>query len=259
VSLPPGSIVITGASSGLGAALALRWAAPGRHLALAARNATRLADVVAACRARGAAVTVEALDVAEAEATAAFLARVEAAAPIGTLVANAGTSWGDRADGTMERAEETRRQIAVNALGVVNTIAPLLPALRARRRGRIAVIASLAAHQGSPYAAGYSASKAAALRYAEALRARLAPEGIRVSVVQPGFFDSALGARYHGPRPLRWSLDAAAERIGRGIEAGEREIVFPRLLAVGLGLMRLLPPALSDALARRFRFTIDPP
>lgn len=259
MSLPPGSVVVTGASSGLGAALARRWAAPGRRLALTGRDPARLEAVASACRAGGAEVVARALDVADAEAMAAFLAEVEAACPIGTVVANAGTSYGERPGGAMETAEETRRQIAVNAIGVVNTVGPLIPALRARRQGRIAIIASLAARLGLASAPGYAASKAAAERYGEALRARLAPEGVQVTVVSVGFFDTAMGRRFRGPKPLRWSLERAASRIGRGIERAERSVVFPVPLALGLALLPWLPKAAADAIARGFRFTIDPP
>lgn len=259
MSLPPGSVIVTGASSGLGAALARRWAAPGRRLALTGRDRARLDAVAAACRADGAEVIARTLDVTDADGMAAFLAKVEEAGPVGTVVANAGTSYGERPGGAMETAEETRRQIAVNAIGVVNTVAPLIPALRARRRGRIAIIASLAARLGLASAPGYAASKAAAERYGEALRARLAADGVAVTVVSVGFFDTAMGRRFRGPKPFRWSLERAAERIGRGIERGERSVVFPAPLALGLALLPWLPVGTADAIARRFRFTVDPP
>lgn len=259
MSLPAGSVVVTGASSGLGAALARRWAEPGRRLALTGRDPARLAAVVAACRAGGAEVVARVVDVADAEAMADFLAEVEASGPVGTVVANAGVSYGERPGGTMETAEETRRQIAVNAIGVVNTIAPLIPGMRARRAGRIAIIASLAARIGLASAPGYAASKAAAERYGEALRARLAPEGVAVTVVSAGFFDSAMERRFRGAKPFRWSLERAADRIGRGIERGERSVAFPAPLVIGLAVLPLLPKGAADAIARGFRFTVEPP
>ena len=259
MSLPTGSVVITGASSGLGAALARRWAAPGRRLALTGRNPARLEAVASDCRTAGAEVVAKALDVADTDAMSSFLAEIEAAEPVGTVVANAGTSFGERPGGVMETAEETRRQIAVNAIGVVNTVAPLLPALRARGQGRIAIIASLAARLGLASAPGYSASKAAAERYGEALRARLAADGVAVIVVSIGFFDSAMGRRFRGPKPFHWSLERAAERVARGIERGERRVVFPAPLALSLAVLPLLPRSIVDAIARGFRFTVDPP
>src|SRR5205823_12792268 len=154
--------VITGASSGLGASLALAYAGPQTALGLIGRDRERLAAVAESCAAAGSTVETAAIDVADGPAMADWLTAFERHHPVELVIANAGISAGADLGAAFEPAASTTRQIAVNLLGVVNTIAPLLPYLCQRRRGRIAVIASVAALRGLPYSPGYCASKAGA-------------------------------------------------------------------------------------------------
>jgi short-subunit dehydrogenase len=255
---PPACIAISGASRGLGAALAERFAAPGVALRLIARGAAGLAATAARCAARGADVETAALDVRAGPALAERLLAWDAARPIDCVIANAGISRGHAPDGTWEGMEGATAQVAVNLIGAMHMIEPLLPALRARRAGRVVLIASLAAYRGLPDAPGYAASKAGLRAYGEGLRAALAPSGVAVTVVLPGFFDSDMGRRWLGPRPLALSLDAAAERTRRAILACARRAAFPLPLAVLLRLVDVLPAGLSDWAVRRLRFRIAP-
>ncbi len=251
-------VLITGASSGLGAALALAYAGPGVALGLVGRNEERLAAIAAACRAAGATVDGAAIDVADGPALAAWLGAFDRAHPVELLIANAGISAGPDPDSPGEPPAVTERQIATNLLGAVNTIAPLLPAMCERRRGRIAVIASVAAFRGLPYSPGYCASKAGLRAYGEALRPRLAPHGVGVTVVCPGFFTSPMTDRWEGPTPFLVSGDRAARRINRGIDRGARRVSFPWPLVFGMRFCDVAPAAIGDAILRRFRFHIRP-
>jgi short-subunit dehydrogenase len=252
------AVVVSGASRGLGAALAARFAAPGVRLLLLARSAAALEEVAAGCAARGAAVQVAALDIADAPAVAAALARFEADGPVELVIANAGTSAGTLPDGQAEPLEAARRQVEVNLLGAMNLVGPVLPGMLARGRGSVALVASLAAFRGLPDSPGYCASKAGLLAWGEALRGACAPRGVRVTVVCPGYFDSAMGDRYLGSRPLRLTLEAAAERTARAITAGRALAAFPWSLAWLLRLLALLPARLGDAAMRLMRFRIRP-
>ncbi|PWS39088.1 dehydrogenase [Falsiroseomonas bella] len=252
------AVAISGASRGLGAALAARFAAPGVRLLLIARSAAALEAVAAVCTARGATVRVAALDIADAPAVAAALARFEAEGALDLVIANAGTSAGTLPDGEAEPLEAARRQVAVNLLGAMNLVGPVLPGMLARGAGGVTLVASLAAFRGLPDSPGYCASKAGLLAWGEALRGACAPRGVRVTVVCPGYFDSAMGDRYLGSRPLRLSLEAAAERTVRAIEAGRALAAFPWPLACLLRLLALLPAPLGDAALRRMRFRIRP-
>lgn len=135
------AVVITGASSGLGAALAEAYAAPQTVLGLLGRDRHRLGETADVCEARGAGVRMAAIDVADAPAMAAWLAEFDRDHPVELLVANAGTSAGPDADSPSEGVETATRQVRVNLLGAINTVEPLLPAFCRRGRGRVAVVA----------------------------------------------------------------------------------------------------------------------
>ncbi|GGJ29253.1 SDR family NAD(P)-dependent oxidoreductase [Neoroseomonas lacus] len=252
----PGCVVISGASRGLGAALAERFAASGIALRLIARGASGLAETAARCTARGATVETAAIDIRDAAAIAAQLHAWEAARPVDTVIANAGIARGTRPDGAWEGLDGATEQVAVNLLGAMHLVEPLLPAMRARRAGRIALVASVAAYRGLPDAPGYAASKAGLRAYGEGLRAALGPGGVAVTVVLPGFFESDMGSRWKGPRPLLISLDAAAGRTHRAILRGARRAAFPLPLAAVLRLVDAMPAGLSDWAVRRMRFRV---
>jgi short-subunit dehydrogenase len=255
---PYRSVVVTGGSSGLGADLARAYAAPGVALGLVGRDRGRLAATAAACEAKGAVVDTAALDVAEPDALAAWLAAFDRAHPVDLLVANAGTSAGSEPGSAGEGVETASRQVRTNLIGAINTIEPLLPALCARGRGRIAVIASVAAYRGLPYSPGYCASKAGLRAYAEAMRPRLKPRGVGVTVVCPGFFTSRMTDRWQGPTPFLLDGAAAARRVKRAIDRGRSRAAFPWPLAFGMRFCDLAPAWLGDAILRRFVFTIRP-
>ncbi|HWD58791.1 MAG TPA: SDR family NAD(P)-dependent oxidoreductase [Stellaceae bacterium] len=250
------AVVITGASSGLGAALAEAYAGPGVMLGLVARDAGRLGAIAERCRAAGAAVEAATIDVTDRTALEAWLMAFDEAHAVDCVIANAGISAGPAPGSPGEDVAVTTQLIAVNLVGAVNTAATLLPAMAARGGGRIALVASLAAYRGLPYAPGYCASKAGLRAYGEALRALAAPHGVRVTVACPGFFASPMSARWVGGRPLLIDAQHAARRVMRGIERGRRRVSFPAALTLGLRLCDALPAALGDRIVRRFRFHI---
>jgi short-subunit dehydrogenase len=251
--------VITGASSGLGAALARAYAAAGVVLGLVGQNPDRLAAVAESCRAAGSTVDVATIDVVDGNSLAAWLAAFDRAHSVDLVIANAGISAGPEPGEMCEDIDTTARQVAVNLLGAVNTVVPLLPAMAARGRGRVAFIASLAAYRGLPDAPGYSASKAGLRAYGEALRPLVEPRGIGVTVVCPGFFASPMTDRWVGATPFLMSAERAAHKVKRGIDRGRRRISFPWPLAIGLRACDVLPAAIGDRILRHFRFHIRSP
>ncbi|WP_294389589.1 SDR family NAD(P)-dependent oxidoreductase [uncultured Sphingomonas sp.] len=255
---PPRSLLITGASSGLGAGLARDYAAPGMRLTLVARNAERLEATAAACRAAGAEVVTGLFDVGKAEPLGAWLVAQDGIAPFDLVIAAAGVSAGASAEGAMEGRQLATLQVRSNLLGTLHTIEPLLPALSRRAGAQIAVVSSVAALRGLPYSPGYSASKAGIRAYGEALRALLGPAGVAVSVVVPGFFDTPMTDRWKGPTPFLMSLETMVRAIRRGLDRRRARITVPRLLAVGSQAADLLPAAIGDRIMRGFRFHIEP-
>src|SRR5436309_10356042 len=249
-------VVITGASSGLGAALALLYAGPGVAMGLIGRDPERLAASAAACRTAGAMVESALIDVADGSMLAAWLSDFDDTYPVELLIANAGTSAGPDPDTPGEPLAITERQLSTNLLGAVHTIAPLVPRLCARGRGRIVAIASVAAFRGLPYSPGYCASKAGLRAYGEALRPLLAPHGVGVSVVCPGFFASPMTDRWRGPTPFLASGERTARHVKRGIDRGRSRIDFPWPLVVGMRFCDLAPAVIGDRIVRNFRFRI---
>jgi short-subunit dehydrogenase len=235
----PSAILITGASSGIGAALAEALAAPGRTLHLGGRDRARLAAVAGRCRARGASVAAQALDLRERAALGDW---VRGAAPLDLVIANAGVSGG---------REGSAELVAINLQALIDTAEAALPAMLGRGRGQLALMSSLAGFRGMPSAPVYCAVKAAARVYGEALRARLRPAGIDVSVICPGFVATPLTAANPFPMPLLMPAERAAAIIVTGLARRRRLIAFPRRLHWVVRLLALLPAALADPLLAR--------
>jgi short-subunit dehydrogenase len=254
----PRRIVITGASSGLGAALAGLYAAPGTTLGLIGRDEGRLNGVADRCRASGAETDARTIDVADPGPMTSWLADF-GREPIDLVIANAGISGGPPPGARAEGLELATRQVRTNLLGVLNTVEPLLPGLLARGRGRIAIVSSVAGYRGLPYSPGYSASKAGARIYGEALRALLKPAGIGVTVVCPGFFSSPMTDRFKGGTPFLFTLDRTARIVKRGIDHGHGRVSFPLPLVLALKIADLLPAGIGDAILRANRFHIVSP
>ncbi len=253
------SVVISGASRGLGAALALGLARPGVRLHLLGRDAAALAAVAGECAAKGAEALWVSLEVTDAEAMAAQLLAWDAARPLRLLVANAGVSAGTRPDGAPEGHAAALRQIRVNLEGALNLVEPVLPAMLARGGGAVLLVASVMAFRGLPDMPGYSASKAGLWAYGEALRAAHAGAGLRVTVAAPGFFRSAMSARVQGGGHFgQVSAEAMAASLLRAVAQGRGRVVAPWWLGAALRGLALLPPGLGDRLARRVRYRVMP-
>lgn len=242
----PSSILITGASSGIGEALARCYARDGRRLFLGGRDETRLEAVAEACRAAGATVETRRQDVTDHAAMAEWVAACDAAAPLDLAIANAGVSAGTGGS-EGETDAQARRIFAINLDGTLNTLLPAIAAMRPRRRGQVAVMSSLAAFRGFPGAPAYCASKAAVRVWAESLRPSLAEEGVEISVICPGFVVSRMSAVNEFRMPLLMSAERAARIIERGLTRNKARIVFPRRLYAAVWLLAALPPGWTDA------------
>jgi len=247
--IEPRSLVITGASSGLGAALARAYGNTGVALALTGRDRPRLAAVADACRLQGAAVQAATIDVRDRDGLATWLREVDEARPVDLVIANAGVSAGTGGGG--ESAEQAARIAAINVDGVLNTVLPLVPRLVARRRGQIAIMSSLASFRGFPGAPAYCASKAFVRVWGEALRGELASHGVGVSVICPGFVESHMTAVNTFKMPLLMPAERAAAIIVRGLARNRARIAFPWRLYAAVRLVAALPPSLIDRLMAR--------
>ena len=243
------SILITGASSGLGAALARAFAAPGVHLWLTGRNTDRLDAIATACRDLGARVACEVLDTRDRTGMETFVTAADATAPLTLVIANAGISGGTGAGG--ESDDQAREIFDVNLSGVINTVHPSIAVMRPRGGGQIAVMSSLAAYRGFPGAPAYSASKAAVKTYAEALRGALAADGISVTAICPGFVRSRMTAVNDFPMPFLMEAERAADIMVAGLRRRKTVISFPWQMHLMVSFLSLLPPSLAVTLLTR--------
>lgn len=238
---------ITGASSGIGRALALRLAREGAPVVASARNA----EALAALEREGAGrIIASPLDVTDHAAVAAAVAAIEGThGPIARAILNAGTHVPMSADDFS--AATVRALIDINLMGAANALEALLPRMAARRAGHIAVVASLAGYRGLPTAAAYGASKAAVINLCEALKPDCDRLGIKLQLVDPGFVDTPLTRRNDFAMPFLMPVEAASEALARGLASRRFEIVFPRRFAAIMKLMRILPYRLYFAAVRR--------
>jgi short-subunit dehydrogenase len=241
-------VVITGASSGIGAALARHYAARGATLALIARREDALN---ALARELPGSHHIYVADVADAGAMLAagedFMAR--AGVP-DVVVANAGISVGTLT-GEREDLPAFRKVFETNVLGMVHTFHPFVGPMRQARAGRLVGVTSVAGIRGLPGAGAYSASKAAAISYLESLRIELCGSGVRVVTLAPGYIETPMTAVNRYRMPFLLPVDAAARRLVRAIDAGASFAVVPWQMALVARVMRLLPDRLFDALAAR--------
>ena len=241
-------VFITGASSGIGQALAARYAQAGWRLALVARRTAEIEAWVAAQGLPAGRVGVFGADVADVDAiVAAAQACIERMGLPDVVIANAGISVGmDSA--VRDDLEVMRDTFAVNNTGLAATFHPFLRPMRARRSGTLVGIASVAAIRGLPGHGAYCASKAAVVAYCESLRGELRGSGLRVVTLLPGYIATPLTARNPYPMPFLMPAEAFAERAFAAISAGDSYRVIPWQMAVVVKLLRLLPNPLFDRL-----------
>lgn len=245
----PQHILITGASSGIGAALASAYAETGVSLVLGGRDPGRLAAIETSCRARGAEVETEAIDVVDAAAMRRWIEAADDRRPLDLVIANAGISAGTGTEGESEA--QARAIFATNIDGVVNTVWPALQRMAQRGQGQIALMSSLAAFRGFPGAPAYCGSKAAIRVWGEGLRGEYGAKGVAITVICPGYVESPMTAVNDFPMPFLMSAERAARIIKRGLAHNRSRIAFPFPMYFGAWLLGVLPPGPTDPLLAR--------
>lgn len=240
----PKNILITGASSGLGTALAEEYAKPGVTLYLLGRNEKRLESVAENCRKHGAIAHIKSIDVTDAESMENYIRQADSIEPIDLLIANAGISAGT--GGATEESTQVRKIFATNIDGVINTVQPVIPLMLSRKSGQIAIISSLAGIRALPSSPAYSASKACVRYYGEALRGNLLKHNVLVSVICPGYVITPMTDVNNFPMPFLMTAQKAAQIIARGLERGKGRIAFPRRLFIPLWWLSCLSPIITD-------------
>ncbi|MBB3142641.1 SDR family NAD(P)-dependent oxidoreductase [Halomonas organivorans] len=241
------TLLITGATGAIGSALARHYATPGTHLILHGRRLERLGSLGDECRAAGAAVTLGDADLTDDEALAHWLDGL----PLPDMViANAGQNTHAAKGQPMEDWDASRRLLDINLLSPMAMAHHLAPRMIERGSGHLVFLSSLAAWHGLPLTPSYSASKAGIKAYAEGLRGWLAPRGVDVSVIMPGYVSSAMCDAMPGPKPWKMTPERAATRIARGIAARRARVSFPFPLNWGCWWLAVLPAGISQRLLK---------
>lgn len=239
---------ITGGGSGIGRALTLELATHGWHVAISGRSNDTLAEVANAAPANT--VSTHPCDVTDLAAMRETANQIEQqCGRLDLAVFNAGTM--PRFKAAEFDAEAVTGNMHINYGGAVHGIDAVLPGMRQRGAGHIALVASIAGYRGIPLNAPYSASKAAMIALAESLKFDLDPMGITMTVITPGYVKTPLTAGNKAPMPLLVDAHVAARRIRKGLEAGRFEITFPRRLSYTMKIMRSLPYVVYFPLMRK--------
>jgi short-subunit dehydrogenase len=247
------TVLITGASSGIGKGLALEIATRGGRLALIARREDVLNEIVNEIRAQQGTAIAVAADVRDANALKQAAERVRAElGRVDVLIANAGIGGTDPV--TKLDPARVADVMNINVLGAVNSVAAVLPNMIERQSGQLVAIASLAGYRGLAKSAAYSASKAALSAFFESLRIDLRHTGVTVTIIYPGFIKTPLTSGRAAKMPYLMELDDGIKRILSAIEKGKKSYAFPWQLAMIVRSSLLMPPSLYDWIAARNSF-----
>lgn len=245
----PRSILITGASSGIGAALARHYAAQDVTLYLSGRDQPRLDNVAGQCRSQGANVSTWVGDVTDESGLKNWICACDAQTPLNLVIANAGAALGaTEVEGLHQAAVDSFR---INVNGVFNTVHPALELMAKRRpypvqNSQVALMSSVMGYAGMARSPAYSSSKAAVKHYGQALRGAFRGMGIGVCVICPGYVSSALTARNTSTMPFLISAEEAAGIIARGLARNKARITFPWQMVLITRLAINLPGFLVD-------------
>ncbi len=248
------TVLITGASGAIGGALAKAYAAPGRYIILQGRDRGRLDKLGEDCQALGAQVACVVLDLTDIAQLQQWLQALTGQNLPDLVIANAGININNGQQRQGESWHDINTLIDLNIKSTLALVNGLVPAMRQRGSGQIALISSLAAYYGLPVTPSYCASKAAIKAYGEAMRGWLAQDGIKVNVVMPGYVESDMSANMPGPKPFVWTAERAASTIVKGLQQNRGRISFPFPLNAGTWLLSALPASWSQQLLAWFNY-----
>ncbi len=241
-------VFITGASSGIGAALARYYASQGAIVGLAGRDLARLESIASTLPVQHACYAAEVRNANEMQSAATDFMQRFGIPDI--VIANAGVSCGTLTE-MQEDIAAFQAVMETNVLGMVHTFQPFIGAMMGAGKGKLVGIASVAGLRGLPGAGAYSASKAAAISYLESLRVEMLQYGVGVTTICPGYIRTPMTDVNPYAMPFLMNADVAAEKIARIIGKNKRFAIFPWQMAIIGRLMKLLPGAFWDWLMRK--------
>jgi short-subunit dehydrogenase len=248
------TILLTGASSGIGEGLALALAKKGAVLGLVARREEMLRELAEKCEKAGGIARAYAADVRDESAVADVFQRfIREFETIDILIANAGIGGNDESTRTYH-PESVKKVVEVNLMGAVNAVHAVLPKMLEQGHGQLVAVSSLAGFRGLPRSAAYSASKAAMTAFFESVRLDVKEKGIDVTIIQPGFIRTPLTAARANKMPYLMELDDAIPHFIKAIEKRKKFAAFPWQLATIVRAGKFMPAWMYDRIAGRARY-----
>lgn len=243
------NVLITGASSGIGRALAIELSQYSQNLFLCGRHQANLQETLNLCKNNNANIHTKIFDVKDQIACKNYIETIEQNYALDLIIANAGISAGT-AQGT-ENITQIKEIFDTNLYGAINIINPALEYLKKRQNGQIVLISSLAGFIGLPSSPAYSASKSALRVLGEALRLNLLEYNIKVNIVCPGYVKTPMTAVNKFPMPFMVNSDDAAKKIIKGIANNQALIIFPVIFYLVIRFLSILPRFLSDMILKK--------
>ncbi len=240
------NIIITGASNGLGNALAKRYADSGVHLGLIGRHQDRLNQTAKYCRDKGAIVESVSMDIRDRENLIDWILRFDSNFPVDLIIANAGVMYSSVPGHPTEQKIIIDETFDVNFNSVINTVNPMLERMQKRKHGSAVIISSLSAYHGIPTFPAYSASKVAIKAYYEAIRGIYARDNVNITIVCPSYVNTDMTKTLNINKFMLTSIDKAVDKIITGIEKRKPLISFPWFHTLGISLLRLIPDRIAD-------------
>ena len=246
------TICITGASSGIGAALAIAYATPDSHLLLLGRDHYRLDSVKQQCENKGASVITHSIDITDRQSLENWLLQQDDKTPIDLLIANAGCSSSQLQSEKLESQFLLEQRLwNVHLNGTLNTIHPIIPRMQIRHKGQIVIMSSINGLIPTGSSAAYGAAKAALLHYGKSLRGQLKSSGIAVSVLCPGWIKTPLTDNNNFPMPFMLSAEKAAQYLFKKIARRNQCIIFPWPMRFLTWCYRILPTAIQQLITAK--------
>lgn len=243
------NVLITGASSGLGRALAIELSKKSQNLFLCARNFENLQETKNLCQNSNANIYLKILDVKDEIASQNYIAEIEETFALDLVIANAGISGGT-AQGT-ESFAQVKEIFDTNLYGVLNIVQPVIEKMTSRKSGQIVIISSLAGFVSLPSSPAYSASKSAVRIYGEALRGNLAEFGVKVNIACPGYIKTPMTAVNNFYMPFLMNSTKASQKIINGIEKNHGRIIFPIIFYFLIRVLLSLPIFLIEKIMKK--------
>ncbi len=251
ISRPPKSIIISGASSGIGRALAIQYANKGIMLGLIARNEARLEEVKRLCIEKGADVEILSCDIRNYKDIENWVLKFDQQYSVDLIISNAGISGGTGDNDALETLENLRTIYETNVFAAIHLGQCLYKNFQQRGYGQIAFTGSIAGFQGWSGAPAYTSSKSALHTYAESLRLLGEPHGIQINIIAPGFVKSAMTDKNDFPMPFKVTAEHAAQIIEKGLKKNKRYIIFPKRMYLLSLIARILPEFALSYISRR--------